>query len=265
MPKEWKASVICFGLFRFRRGPRPSSGRTPSGSGKWASSATAASSRRSRTAISRSFHRATSSFIPASSISAMDATAPNSISETRTSFSPSSSSRRRSRSGKSTAASRAVLDLGLRELPRPVLLAGRLVQLGVRVPLGHHLQGVGSFVVPTRQELRSEHGVEDGGESDAVFDFQESVVEFRVMQDLYGSVFEYLLERCEVSGLEHVYNKGLVRGGELEQANPPVAGRETRGLEVHADRFDGFEGLRYINEIGGVRDQLVAREALFHV
>ena len=34
MPRERKASVICCGLFRFSRGPNPSSGSTPSGSGE---------------------------------------------------------------------------------------------------------------------------------------------------------------------------------------------------------------------------------------
>ena len=104
---ERKASVICCGLFRLSRGPSPSSGSTPSGSGKCASSARAASSRRSLTVFSSSFHRATSSLTPASSISAMEETAANSILETRTSSSASSASSERSRSGNSTAASRA--------------------------------------------------------------------------------------------------------------------------------------------------------------
>src|SRR3712207_2349514 len=49
MPICLKASVICCGLFRLSRGPKPSSGSTPSGGGKCASSLSAALSRRSRT------------------------------------------------------------------------------------------------------------------------------------------------------------------------------------------------------------------------
>jgi hypothetical protein len=84
------------------------------------------------------------------------------------------------------------------------------------------------------------------------------------VQGLYGSAFEDLLQWCEVSGPEHVHDEGLAGRGELEQADSAVAGGEARGLDVHADSFGGFEGLHYVGEVRGARDQLVAREALLH-
>src|SRR3712207_7966757 len=92
MPRERKASVIWCGLFRFNCGPSPSSGSPPSGGGNCASSSRAFASRRSRTVFSSSFHLATSSLMPASSISDIAATAPNSIFETAPSSSASSRS-----------------------------------------------------------------------------------------------------------------------------------------------------------------------------
>ncbi len=115
MPKERKASVICCGLFRFSRGPSPSSGSIPSGSGNCASSSSAFSSRRLRTTFSSSFQRATSSLTPASSISAMEATAANSIVAMRSSSSSFSFSPSFSLRGSRTAASRAAYSICLRE------------------------------------------------------------------------------------------------------------------------------------------------------
>ncbi len=50
----------------------------------------------------------------------------------------------------------------------------------------------------------------------------------------------------------------------MKKAKLAVSGREARGFDVNAHDFGIFEGLRHGGEVGGVRNECVACEALFH-
>ena len=71
---------------------------------------------------------------------------------------------------------------------------------------------------------------------------EELIIELRVVKNFYRSVFQYIRERREVIRFKGVYNESFVRGGELEQAHPAVAGVEARGFGVYADSLGARKG-----------------------
>jgi hypothetical protein len=97
-----------------------------------------------------------------------------------------------------------------------------------------------------------------------VLGFEEGVVELGVVERLYRPILQDLLERRQVAGLENIHDERSIRGRELQEAYPTVAGGEGRGLGIHAYELGFFEGLRDGGEVGGGCDQIEVSEAFFH-
>jgi len=264
MPMERKASVICCGLFRFSRGPKPSSGNTPSGSGKCASRATAASSRRFLTVFQ---------LLPPPHVEPD----PGELhlrygGDGRELYlgDPDELLRferleellaQRQEHGR---VARRVLQLSSRELSRPVAPLLGLVRRLVQVALRHRPQAIGGAVVPAVEDLRREHRVEDGRDTDAVQLLQELVVELRIVKHLYRAVLQNLPQGGYAPDLEEVYDEGLLGDRELEEARPAVSGGEARGLGVRADGLGGFEGRGDTGQVIRVGYEGVGCRFFFH-
>ena len=181
------------------------------------------------------------------------------------SSSSSSAPASRSRRGnKYPGVAGGVLELGLAQLTRPVAPLLGLVERLVQVAFGHGLQRVRRRVVAAGEDLGREHRVEDGRERDAVQVVQELVIELQVVAHLDRSGLEHLFQRREVVDLEHVYDEGLFRSGELEQAHLAVAGGEGGGLCVEAYGLGLLKRLRDGGEVVPCRDQPVALSAFLH-